>query len=325
MATQGREQRDMSDKLTGRVKVRPLSETDLDEADRIMRTAFGTFLGARDPASFMGDADYVRTRWAAEPSSALAAELDDRLVGSNFVTRWGSVGFFGPLTVEPSLWDRGVARALLAETVRIFGEWGVSHRGLFTFGHSAKHVFLYQSYGFFPRYLTPILSRPLSGAGAVPSTYASSSDRSAVIRAAAILTDAIYPGLDVTREIEAVVLQELGDTVLVYDGADLVAFGVCHVGAGSEAGSNTCYLKFGAAQPGPDVLSHFDQLLDACENFGSSQGARTLVAGVNTSRRGAYRRLLDRGYRADMIGVTLHEPDEDGYHHPDAYVIDDWR
>jgi hypothetical protein len=83
----------MSNKLTGSVKIRPLSEDDLDEADRIMRTAFGTFLGLADPMSFMGDADYVRTRWAAEPASALAAEVDGRLVGSNFVTRWGSWDF----------------------------------------------------------------------------------------------------------------------------------------------------------------------------------------------------------------------------------------
>ncbi|HUR73149.1 MAG TPA: hypothetical protein VMZ00_02665, partial [Sporichthya sp.] len=80
------------------VVVRRLEEGELAEADRIMRVAFGTFLGLPDPMAFMGDADYVRTRWEADPTVALAAELDGRLVGTNFVTRWGSVGFFGPLT-----------------------------------------------------------------------------------------------------------------------------------------------------------------------------------------------------------------------------------
>jgi hypothetical protein len=148
-----------------------------------------------------------------------------------------------------------------------------------------------------------------------------------VVRAAADLTGSIYPGLDVEREIQAADQQGLGDTVLVRDGSELAAFGVCHVGAGSEAGSNTCYVKFGAAKAGTDAPRNFSRLLDACENFGSSRGATTIVAGVNTSRRGAYRELLERGYcyRADLIGVTLNQPDEDGYHHPDAYVIDDWR
>ena len=43
------------------VSVRPLREGDLSEADRIMRLAFGTFLGLPEPMTFMGDAGYVRT------------------------------------------------------------------------------------------------------------------------------------------------------------------------------------------------------------------------------------------------------------------------
>ena len=37
--------------------VRRMQESDLQEADRIMRLAFGTFLGLPDPRSFAGDAD----------------------------------------------------------------------------------------------------------------------------------------------------------------------------------------------------------------------------------------------------------------------------
>src|SRR5262245_16346228 len=64
--------------------VRRLREEDLAEADRIFRTAFGTFLGLPDPSSFAGDADWVRSRFADDPEAAFAAELDGRLVGSNF-------------------------------------------------------------------------------------------------------------------------------------------------------------------------------------------------------------------------------------------------
>ena len=316
----------MDAKLTG-VKVRQLEEADLVEADKIMRLAFGTFLGMPDPMEFMGDADYVRTRWVAEPTSALAAELDGALVGTNFVTRWGSVGFFGPLTVLPSLWDRGVARALLQETMTVFDQWGVAHRGLFTFGHSPKHIFLYQSYGFLPGYLTPVLAKPVSGdAGARGwTTFSALADAARGIEDAAAVTGSILAGLDVRREIDAAVAQKLGDTVMVSDGDDLAAFAVCHIGPGTEAGSGACYVKFGAARSGPEADVRFARLLDACEAFAASRGASVIVAGVNTSRRGAYQQLLDRGYRADLIGVTLHQPDDSAYHHADAYVIDDWR
>src|SRR5205823_12554357 len=92
------------------VAVRPLQEDDLAEADRVMRLAFGTFLGLPDPGAFAGDADYVRTRWRASPGACFAAEAGGELVGSNFATNWGSVGFFGPLTVRPDYWERGVGR-----------------------------------------------------------------------------------------------------------------------------------------------------------------------------------------------------------------------
>jgi GNAT superfamily N-acetyltransferase len=316
--------------LTG-VTVRGLRADDLDEADRIMRVAFGTFLGLPDPLAFMGDADYVRTRWAADPAAALAAEVDGTLVGSNFVTRWGSVGFFGPLTVLPSLWDRGVARALMGATTDVLDAWGVTHRGLYTFAGSPKHIGLYQRFGFLPRFLTPVLTRPVSGtAGAAGAagewtTYAALAEPEDGLAAAAGVTGSIYPGLDVRREIVSARDQNLGDTVLVYGDDGLAGFAVCHVGAGTEAGSGNCYLKFGAARAGAAAAESFGRLLDACEEFAASRGAATMVAGVSTERRRAYRVLLDRGYRAAAIGVTMHAPDAAAYHHADAYVIDDWR
>ena len=102
------------------VSVRPLQESDLVTADHVMRLAFGTFLGLPDPASFLGDAGYVRTRWKANPDAAFAAEINNEVVGSNFAANWGSVGFFGPLTIRPDLWDRGVGRRLMEPIMECF-------------------------------------------------------------------------------------------------------------------------------------------------------------------------------------------------------------
>ncbi len=106
--------------------------------------------------------------------------------------------------------------------------------------------------------------------------------------------------------------------MLLTDGS---GFAVCHVGPGSEAETGTCYIKFAAALAATD----FDRLVGACDAFAAGCGAVRLVAGMNTGRRDAYRILLQRGFAADLIGVTMHRPDEPGYSRPDAYVIDDWR
>ena len=115
------------------VSVHLLREHDLPEADRILRDAFETFTGIR---GLFADKDYVRTRWAADPARAIAAELDGELAGSNFVTLWGSLGFFGPLSVRPSLWDTGIGKALMEATHDLLA--AVRHAALFTFSNSPR-------------------------------------------------------------------------------------------------------------------------------------------------------------------------------------------
>ena len=83
------------------VSFRPLKENDLEEADHIFQLILGKLLGLPNSIMFMGDADYLRARWQADLASAFAAEADGELIGSNFATKWGNVGFFGPASVRP--------------------------------------------------------------------------------------------------------------------------------------------------------------------------------------------------------------------------------
>ena len=107
------------------IVVRPLTENDIPTADRIFRLAFGAVIGLNDPSmaasnQFFGDADPIRTRFRADPPAALAAEANGELVGSNFIAHWGSVGFFGPLSVHPDLWNKGVAKHFSKIYYRVF-------------------------------------------------------------------------------------------------------------------------------------------------------------------------------------------------------------
>jgi GNAT superfamily N-acetyltransferase len=307
--------------------IRQLQEGDLDAADRVMRMAFGTFLGAPDPMMVFGDADYVRSRFTAEPGWAFAAELDGEVVGSNFAARWGSFGFFGPLTVRVDLWDRGIASRLMEPIMDLFDQWQVRQAGLFTFPQSSKHIGLYQKFGFWPQYLTPLMEKQVvSTGGNAYSTYSELADgeHSAVLRDCRDLTNAIFEGLDAGHEIRATHAQGLGDTVLLHDDSELAGFAVCHCGAG-EAGSGSCFVKFAAVPPGPDAGDLFERLLDACEALAGARGLQRMVAGVNIARHDAYRRLLARGYRVWLEGVIMQRPNEPGYCRPDVYVIDDLR
>jgi GNAT superfamily N-acetyltransferase len=311
------------------IDVRPLGEGDLEAADRVMRLAFGTFVGLAEPTTFMGDAGFVRTRWRTDPSAAFAAEHGGEIVGSNFATRWGSVGFFGPLSILPDLWNRGIGQRLMEPVMDCFASWQTTHAGLFTFPHSQKHLALYQRFGFWPRFLTAVTSKAVGTSDHAPkySRFGElpHDERHTALAACRDLTNAVFDGLDVTREICAVTDQALGDTVLLWDDSTLVGVAICHCGPGSEAGSGTCYVKFGAVRPGPGAEQTFQRLLHSVEQLARASGLSRLVAGVNTSRHEAYRAMLAFGFRTDIQGVAMHRPNADGYSRAGAFVIDDWR
>jgi hypothetical protein len=274
--------------------------------------------------AFMGDAAYVQPRWRTDPSAAFVAELDGKLAGSSFATNWGSFGYFGPLTVRPDLWDRGIAKRLMEPMVGCFDRWGNKIAGLFTFAHSQKHVGLYQKFGFWPQYLTAIMSkRPAARPSAVWMEFSElpTKDHEAVLKSCGDLTDSIYEGLDVRREVLAVDGQRLGETLLVWNNSSLVGFAVCHFGAATEAGSGRCFVKFAAATSERAL----DATLDAVEQMAATKNLSTIIAGVNTARHEAYRQLASRGFRTDYQGVAMQRPNDPGYNRRGVFVIDDWR
>lgn len=318
--------------VSQRVKVGPLKEAELKEADHLFRIAFGTFIGLPNPADFMAGRNLVISRWHAPHVKALAARENGRMVGLIMTARWGSFGFLGPLTVVPEYWDRGIAKQLMDATVKTFDRQGLKRTCLFTFAHSTKHVGLYQKFGYWPGYLTALMKReptpstapPAAGARVVHLTTLGKGAREEAIASCARLTGKIEKGLDLTDEIRTLLKQKTGEVVLTYTRNALDGFAVCLNGPGSEGGEKICYVKFGAARSGPGAGERFDTLLDACDAFALLRGA-SIEAGMNLSHEDAYRRMRAHGYQAYAQGVAMHRPHETGRHRGNVYAIEDWR
>jgi GNAT superfamily N-acetyltransferase len=310
-----------------KIRVNALKPSELNEANRIVRLAFGTFLGLPDPMAFMGDREFLGPRMRSKNVKALAARDGERLIGSNLVTRWGCFGFFGPLTVLPEYWDHGVAQRLMEATLKVFDKWGVRHTGLFTFASSAKHVGLYQKFGYWPQHLTAVLTRtpePIPARAPELLSALKKAEREEVIAAAVKLTNRISKGLDLTEEIRSVLKQGTGDVVLERRRGVLNGFAICMTGVGSEGGAKICYIKFGAARDGKNSETHFGRLLEGCEAYAALKGA-TVEAGTNLARGEAFRHLRSRGYRVTTQGVAMQRPNLEGFNRANCWVIDDWR
>jgi GNAT superfamily N-acetyltransferase len=316
------------------VTIKPLAEADVADADRIIQLAFGTFLGLPDPMTFTGDAALARTRWRANPAAAFAATVDGALVGSIFAANWGSVGYFGPLSVHPDYWNAGIGQRLLAPVMDCFASWGTTLAGLCTFPQSAKHIALYQKFDFWPRSLTAIMSKavtpPQDNSPVGWSRFADvpAQQREATLGACRALTGSIYEGLDLQQEIRAIDAHDWGDTVLLWDVDDatqLAGLALCYRGPGTEAGSGTCFVKFGAVRSGLHAETNFDRLLAACEALAAQRGLTRLDMGVNTARHEVYRHALACRYRSDTHVIIMQRRNIEGYNRPGVYLIDDWR
>ncbi|MGA2571491.1 MAG: GNAT family N-acetyltransferase [Terracidiphilus sp.] len=311
------------------VQIGPLRASELEEAGKVVRLAFGAYLGLPNPLEFMGDRDFVGPRWRARNTAALAAREKGKLIGLNVATRWGSFGFFGPLTVLPEYWNRGLAQELLKATMRVFDRWGVEHTGLFTFANSAKHVGLYQKFGYWPGHLTAVMKRtPAAPLGAPaksanPPVLLSSLGRGRqkqAVEACAKIANRVERGLDLSGEIRAVLSRRTGEVILIEGRRGPGAFAVCMHGAGSEGGEKICYVKFAAACGG----ERFERLLDAIDAFALTRDVE-VEAGVSTACVDAFDRMRLRGYRQVTLGVAMQRPRGDGFNRPGAYVLGEWR
>jgi GNAT superfamily N-acetyltransferase len=317
---------EMTSERIGGLSIGLLDEEELPAADRILRDAFNTFVGVPD---VFGDRDYLTTRFHATSATVLAAHVEGALAGTNVVTRWGRVGVFGPLSVRPDLWDAGIGRALVHATMALFREWGTTHEGLFTFPHSPKHIGLYGRFGFRPRFLTAIVAKPVGARPAdvnvVRYSMTDRTERPAMLASAAALTSSIYEGWDLTGEIEAVEAQGLGDVLLSLERDVVDGLAVCHVGAGTEAGSGAAYVKVGMVAPGEKAGRRFANLLRGCEALAADRGVSRLELGVNLGCAEAHDALVEQGFRTRWHGIAMDRPNEAAFHDHDYFVVDDWR
>jgi predicted N-acetyltransferase YhbS len=306
------------------IKVRAMQAADLDVADRVHRLAFGTRFRLPDPTSFRGDGEIIRPRFAIDAGAALVAEDDGRIVGGAVAMDWGSVFIVGPVFVDPAHGNRGTARAVVARMLEIADARAPKLVALFTFPESATHLRLYEGFGFVPHLLTPVMAKEVGargGGGALYSGLSPQAQEKALAGCRAV-TDAIFPGLDLTREIRAAATHRFGDTVLLdADGAR--GFAICHTGPGGEGGSGHLFIKFAAVRP--NAPDDFKELLARCEAYAAAAGAKRISGGSNIGRREAYRLMQEQGYRAGLIGVAMHRPGGAGYNRPDVFAIDDWR
>jgi predicted N-acetyltransferase YhbS len=151
---------------TGTVSLRGIEPRDTRECARICFEAFGRLADHhRFPRDFpsCGFTEGMMQNFVGSPGTwGVVAELDGRIVGSNFLHEGDPIGGVGPISVDPDQQDAGVGRRLMQAVI----ERSAHRRGtrLLQDGFNMRSLSLYASLGFEVREPTVVMSgKPASG------------------------------------------------------------------------------------------------------------------------------------------------------------------
>jgi predicted N-acetyltransferase YhbS len=81
----------------------------------------------------------------------VVAEIDDEIVGSNFMDERSGIAGIGPITIDPAAQDRAVGRALMHDCMRRAAERQVPGVRLVQAGYHTRSLSLYTKLGFVTR------------------------------------------------------------------------------------------------------------------------------------------------------------------------------
>src|SRR3989442_11189125 len=156
-----------------KIQVRRVRKGDLSKVRDVFEQTFGDFLerqlGTR-PRQAFGGAQYVHHRWLMEPWGCFVAEEDNaKIVGAALAVTWGTVGVMGPVAVLTHYHNQSIAQQLMRAVQEFFDENKATLHGGVTYPTSAKHLALFHKFGYKPKSLVAVMSRPLDRGGARPA------------------------------------------------------------------------------------------------------------------------------------------------------------
>ncbi|MBI4587366.1 MAG: GNAT family N-acetyltransferase [Candidatus Rokubacteria bacterium] len=324
------------------IKIRRVRKGDLSKVRDVVEQAFGDFyerqLGTR-PRQVFGGAQYVHHRWLMEPWGCFVAEEGEgKIVGAAVSVIWGSVGVVGPVAVLSPYQNQDIGQQLIKATQSFFDENKVTLQGLATYPSSPKHLVLFQKFGYKPKGLIAITSKPLDRREIIQATQPGKpvvslrrfstleeSKKKTTMQKLRRITNSIYRGMDPGKEVEIVDGLALGDTLLLERGPELIGFAIYHVPGVSEAPQGALYVKLLAVDFRHRKPDHFHQLMAALEELGHGAGLQRVIAPVYTYYWAAYQALMERGYSIDFIMVRMKRGKLEEYERPTDLVLDDWR
>ena len=240
----------------------------------------------------------------AEDGAMIWRNARDGIAAFNMVHRSGVEGWMGPLAVHPDYQGQGIGKMIVSSGVEWLKQKGARVIGLETMPRTMDNVGFYSTLGFVPGHLTVTVTLEAARAGIQSTTISSLNphERELALRQCRALLEALAPGYDYTREILLTAQHDLGDTLFVRKGFDVLAFAICHSVPLVEgrATEEMRVLKMVAKSE-----ADFDHLVTQLCAHARVRGARRVAIRVQGQYSNVYRRLITRGARVRWTDLRM--------------------
>jgi GNAT superfamily N-acetyltransferase len=281
---------------------------DIDPLNRVFADAFTDrysrdgLVGVRVP-----HLNKLVWRYAIEDAGTGAMvwrDAEGQMVAFNMVHQSGVEGWMGPLAVRPDRQGEGLGSTM----VRLGIEWlkgqGARTIGLETMPRTVENIGFYSRLGMVPGPLTVTLVHDVPRRVGAPPQLLSATGQPLEqgVEECRRLTDELAPGVDFSREITLTHELGIGDTTLLRDGGELLAFALWHSTplAAGRAKDEVRVLKLVARS-----LAAFERLLDALHGTAAVERVGRIAIRCQTEYAEAYLRLISAGYRVHWTDLRM--------------------
>jgi GNAT superfamily N-acetyltransferase len=231
-------------------------------------------------------------------------DAEGHMVAFNMVHRSGTEGWMGPLAVRPDRQGEGLGSLMVRTGIDWLRSQGAGTIGLETMPRTVDNIGFYSRIGLVPGHLTVTLVSdvPRRASGDVELLSRSAMAPEQGFAACRRLAQSLLPGVDFTREIALTRQLAIGDTTLIRDGQELIAFALWHSTplAAGRPKDELRVLKLVARD-----LVAFDRLLDAMPATAAAERVSRIAVRCQSEFAEAYLRLVNRGYRVHCTDLRM--------------------
>jgi ribosomal protein S18 acetylase RimI-like enzyme len=227
-------------------------------------------------------------------NSSIVYEIDNKVVGYNFIHIWGNFAWFGPLGVNPEYQSQGIGKKLIEHTIKILKEeYKVSTIALNTMPDSVYNVGFYMSLGFTPLKLSLNLKKEIHETELKELIYCSKYKVKLidivdevnylnVNEKLNILTNKIFDNFNLTSELKMIKDKEFG-TVFTLDANDEIkGVLICYTKSIRESSEKNLQIKLAVIDRNLDYKEAIDAIMKACTKYAKGINYESISLDCNT-------------------------------------------